>query len=282
MNLTIKTYLDSFKFKKVFGEILLIDLVYFGIITALFTIILNFFQNKFSVLTGGKTPEQVQQLLATASPEQLLPFLSQLKFYLILFLIVIILLSFFAFFSYSFSQSLIWHKLLAKKPFRHWRWNLLNLTLIIPILLYSLAALLIKFITGYLFKKIITLNPAFYLQNSDYLDAILTLLNGMVTFLLVLLGLIIILLTYFSFTEKNQVWISVGDSFHLLKLHWRKIWKVLLLAALTAIIITLILIPIKKILPTSTLLDQALNLFISAFYLAWIRVYLIKAIHSIA
>ena len=280
MNLTLKTYLDSFKFKKVFREILLIDLVYFGIITTLFTITLNFFQNKFSVLTGGKTPEQVQQLLATASPEQLLPFLSQLKFYLILFLIVITLLSFFAFFSYSFSQSLIWHKLLAKKPFRHWRWNLLNLALIIPILLYTLAALILKLISGYLFQKIATINPAFYLQNSGYLDAILTLLNGMVTFLLVLLGLIIILLTHYSFTEKSQVWISIGEGFHLLKLHWKKLWKVLLLAALTAIIITLILILIKKILPTSILLDQALNLFISAFYLAWIRVYLVRTIKN--
>ncbi len=281
MNLTLKSYLDSFRFKKVFGEILLIDLICFGIITTLFTITLNFFQNKFSVLTGGKTPEQVQQLLTSASPEQLLPFLSQLKFYLIIFLISITLLSLLAFFSYSFSQSLIWHKLLAKKPFRHWRWNLLNLALIIPILLYSLAALIIKFLSGYLFKKIVTLNPAFYLQNSGYLDAVLTLLNGMVTFLLVLLGLIIILLTYFSFTEKNKVWISIGEGFHLFKLHWKKLWKLLLLTALTAIIITLILIPIKKILPSSVLFNQTINLFLSAFYLAWIRIYLVKTIHPI-
>lgn len=280
MNLPLKTYLDSFRFKKVFGEILLIDLIYFGIITTLFTITLNFFQNKFSVLTGGKTLEQVQQLLASASPEQLLPFLSQLKFYLILFLISITLLSLLAFFSYSFSQSLIWHKLLAKKPFRHWSWNLLNLALIIPILLYTLAALILKLISGYLFKKIVTINPAFYLQNSGYLDAILILLNGIVTFLLVLLGLIIILLTYFSFTEKNQVWVSIGDSFNLLKQHWNKLWKLLLLAALTAIIITLIWIPIKTRLPASIFWNQALNLFISAFYLAWIRIYLVRTIHS--
>ncbi len=280
MNSTLKTYLNSFRFKKVFGEILLIDLIYFGIITLLFSITLNFFQNKFTVLTGGKTPEQVQQLLASASPEQLLPFLSQLKFYLFLFLIVITLLSLLAFFSYSFSQSLIWHKLLAKKAFRHWKWNLLNLALIIPILLYTLAALILKLISGYLFKKIATINPAFYLQNSGYLDAILILLNGIVTFLLVLLGLIIILLTYFSFTEKNLVWVSIGESFHLLKFHWKKLWKLLLLAALTAILITLILIPIKKILPTSILLDQTLNLLLSAFYLAWIRIYLVRTINS--
>lgn len=282
MNSTLKTYLDSFRFKKVFGEIFLIDLIYIGLVTAAFTLMVNFFQNKFSALTGGKTPEQIQQLLASASPEQLLPFLSQLKLYLFLFLISITLLSLLAFFSYSFSQALIWHKLLAKKPFRHWRWNLLNLALVLPIILYTIGALILKLILGYLFKRIVTINPVFYLQNSSYLDPILALLNGIVTFLLVLLGLIIILLTYFSFTEKNLVWVSIGDSFHLLKQRWDKLWKLLLLAALTAVIITLILIPMKKMLPTLMILDPVINLLVSAFYLAWIRIYLVKAIHSIS
>lgn len=78
MNKHLQNYLDSFKVKKEFWTTFFIDIIFFGLITLIFTWFGTYLQNKSTILMGGRTPEQIQELVATA-PEQALPFLFGMK-----------------------------------------------------------------------------------------------------------------------------------------------------------------------------------------------------------
>lgn len=280
MNRHIKNYLDSFRMKRQFWQIFLVDLVFFGLAALAFTWFGSYLQAKSLALMGGKTPEQIQGILASASPEQVLPFLTQLKSFLLISIGGFLLLIVLAFLFYSLSRAVVWNHLLGKKLTRetYWKWNALNLALIIPVLLYGVFYLIVKLIAGGIIKFLMTINPAFYVQHTTIMDALLTIANGAVSFILTLFLLIIVFFIYCQFTEKYKVWLSIGESFHLIKKYWPRLWRALLLMVLTALILTGVLWPVRKLLIYRPLWTMAVNLAVSLLFLAWMRIYLLRTV----
>lgn len=280
MNQHLRHYLDSFKVKKVFWVTFLIDVVFFGAVGLTFSKFGTYLQNASLQLMAGRTPEEIQQLLATA-PEQALPFLEGLKSFLLVSLGSAVLLALLTFLLLSLEQAFIWNTLHQKKLSlkTYWRWNLLHLGLIIPVLLYGLGAAILKLVTSGIFRFLGNLSPALYLQNAALIDGIILVLNNAVSFILVLFALLLLFLIYYTFTEKYKVWQSIGEGLSKLKPHWPRWWRMVLLMAATAVIVTFIMIPMRKLLFLYPFWESALNFAVSFLFLAWMRLYVVAALH---
>jgi hypothetical protein len=280
MNKHLKNYFKSFSFKRKFWEIFAIDFVTISIIYFFFALFANYLNKNMAILTSGQTPEQLQALLSSASPEQLLPFLTQLKSFMLTFLLGIAFLLIISLFLFSFSRALIWNKLhhrkLTKKTY--WRWNGLNLALLFPLFLLLLIVVIVKLIFNIIFSKIFVLFPSFAVTHPQFMQIIQLILHNTVNFFLALLLLVVIFFTYYLFTDKYKVWLSIGESFNFVKVKWSRIWRMLLLSLSTAIILTLIILPLRKLLLPYQFTYFIINVCISLFYLAWLRIYLLRTV----
>ena len=105
MNRHIKNYLKSFNFKRKFWEIFAIDFVTISVIYFFPMLFANYLNKNIAILTSGQTPEQLQTLLSTASPEELLPFLTQLKSFMLIFLLGLAFILIMSLFLFSFSRA---------------------------------------------------------------------------------------------------------------------------------------------------------------------------------
>ncbi|PIZ50790.1 hypothetical protein COY27_05735 [Candidatus Woesearchaeota archaeon CG_4_10_14_0_2_um_filter_33_13] len=280
MNKHLKNYLDSFKVKKQFWQIFLIDFIFFSVIGIVYYTFSNYLQNRSFQVLGGKTSAELQNLLTTSTPEKLLPFLTELKSFLFFSLVMILIIVILSFLYFSYTRALIWNHLENKKLNKktYWRWNLLNLSLIFPLLSYIIVATIITFITSWLFSKVITISPTFYVTYQSIMEGVTILLNGIVSFFLVLFFLIILFFTYKSFTQKYRIWESIGHSFQMIKQNWSKLWKFLLQAIGTALLLTLIMWPLRTLYASNFFFSVTINMIISLLYLAWFRIYLLKTI----
>lgn len=277
MNQHLQSFLHSFKVKPVFWKTFIADLVFVALLLIVFTTFSTYLQNRSFEVMGGRTAEEIQQILASSSPEEMLPFFTELKSFLVFAITSISLLTIAFFLLFSLEQAWVWNSLLHRRITKnsYWRWNLLHLGLLIPIVLYGLIFTLIKVITAYVFGAVLTSSPALYLRHAALLDSILLILNNAVSFMLGLLLLLLIFFMYSTFTEKYKVWISVGEGFSLLKAHWNKIWRILLLMVTVALILTGILIPLKQGLQFYPLISTISNVSISLLFISWMRSYLL-------
>ncbi|MDO8656929.1 MAG: hypothetical protein Q7K45_06855 [Nanoarchaeota archaeon] len=280
MNQHLQHYVDSLKVKKVFWITFLVDFIFFGAAGIAFSKYLTYLQNTSLELVAGRTPEQIQQLIAT-TPEQALPFLEGLKSFLLVSIGTLLLLAIITFLLFSLEQAFIWNTLQQKKVTSktYWRWNLLYLGLIIPLLLYGLGAGIVKLVTSSLLRVLGNLNPSFYFQNAALVDGIILALNNAVSFILVLFALLIIFLICSTFTEKYKVWSSISEGLSKLKPRWSVWWRMVLLMTATAIIITFIVIPLRNALFIYPFLESVLNVVVSFLFLAWMRIYVVSALH---
>lgn len=272
----LKDYLNSFKLKKKFWQTFLIDFIALAIIFASILMFSNYFQNRALAITGGKSVEQIQEW-ALSSPEQALPFFEGLKSLLVFGGILLFVIIIGSFLLYSFSQALIWNALADKKltSKNYWKWNLLLLALLIPLALGGLLYLLIKVLFDSLLNFLLTLSSAFYLQHTELMEIIQLTLSNFASFFLILMLLLLIFLVYYSFVREYKVWQSIGEGFHLFRLKWNKLWRILLFVAFTVLIITFILIPIKKIFPDA-FASTIINLAVALLFLAWMRIYVLE------
>ncbi len=274
-------YLRSFSLGKDFWRSFFLDLIYFSIVITLFLRLGNYFQQKIYVLTGGRTTEEIQQLLST-SPDQLVPLLTQLKSLLIFFIGTILLSVLFTFLFYSFTQGRLWSYLLHK-PFslnHFWHWNLLHLVLIAPVLSYSVIAFMIKITWSFMVKSLITASPTLYFQQSLLLNWLQQALNNGMSFMLMVFFLLILFLTYYHFIQKDKAWAAIGEALHSLRVYWSSLWRLQLLATVTGLILTAMIIPIRKFLIASPSWSLALDIIIFLLFLAWLRVYLVGTIEQ--
>ncbi|MBI2669297.1 hypothetical protein HYX14_05645 [Candidatus Woesearchaeota archaeon] len=275
-----RQYLHSFRLGEKFWTIFLIDLLLVGSIAIIFSWFGGYVKEQSAALMQGQTPQEIQQLLMN-QPEQLASFMANLKWFFVISFAGSILLLLFALFFYSWSQGLIWNLLREKKLTKstYWRWNGLNLALIVPLLLYGILFLIVKLFFGFLFKSLISLSPTFYFRHSQLLTAVLQNLNALVSFLLMLVFFIWIFLIYYVFTEKYKAWNSIGEGFHLVRLHQKKLWKAALLMLLTAIVLTLLLWPVRSLV-SSSLASSIIHVVAALLFLAWMRLYVVEAIHE--
>lgn len=266
MNKHFRTYLDSFKPKKELFYIFIVDVLFWGIIFGLFSLFGQIMQGKSWLLTKGKTPEQIQQLLLTMQPEEMQAFFLQMKSFMVFFIIGLMVLGAITLLLFSLSRGLIWNKLVERKltSKSYWKWNGLNLALIMPLLVYLLVFAIVKILFN-LFIVLAITNQTFLSLASDFINIIF------------LLGWLVFgFLVGYSFVKEYKVWKSLGEAFGLIKLKWKNIWRMFLLALGTAMVLGLALGLAGKGLIYQKELLVGLNAVVFLLFLAWMRVYAVK------
>jgi len=280
MNKNIQHYLDSFKLGKQFTATFLTDFASLLIIILSFIWFSSYTQRRSLELLQGRTTAELQQMLLSLSPEQLAPFLSSLKWFLITSLAGLTILVAASVFLFSYAQARTWNYLHGKKVTskNYWRWNSLNLSLLVPLLLFLGIILIVKIATMVLLNIPPKLLPVFYLTHSNLMENIRLMIDGAILFYMVVLFIVIVFLIYHHFVKSYKIWDSIGAGFSTFKKQWKKVLLLVLFTTVSALIATVILLPIKKALLFYPLYSTLLNIFLAAFFLAWLRWYVFNSI----
>lgn len=280
MNKHLQHFVDSFKVGKDFAYTFAADIITFSLIFVVFSWFAAYVQQRSVTLMGGKSPEELSQILASAAPAQLLPFMSEVKTFLLTMFLGVLVLVVLSFLLFSYSRAVIWNHLENKKVTKknYWRWNLLNLALLIPFCGFLIAFVIVKILVSVMVNLLFGLMPVFYVTHVTLMDNIHLVINGVTSFYVVLFFVVLVLLVYHSFVKKYKVWDSIMAGFSAFRQQGKKIWLLLLLATTTAGVLTLITLPIKQELLYSPLVSALVNIDITALFLAWLRLYLLRAV----
>ena len=283
MNKTNQHYLDSFKLGKQFTVTFLTDLASLLIIILSFIWFSSYTQQRSLELLQGRSTAELQQMLLSLNPEQLAPFLSSLKWFLITSLAGLTLLVVASVFLFSYAQARTWNYLHGKKVTskNYWRWNLLNLSLFVPLLLFLGIILIVKIAAMVLLNIPPKLMPVFYLTHSNLMENIRLMIEGAILFYMVVLFTVIVFFLCHHFVKSYKIWDSIGAGFSTFKKQWKKALLLVLFATASAVLATVILLPIKKALIFYPLYSTLLNIVMAAFFLAWLRWYVFNsALHG--
>ena len=261
-------FTNSFReLNKKFIHVFLIDAVYWAAMVFLWFLLEKFLGYKSGTFAGGKTTEEMKQLLATAAPEELSAFLSELKVYIVSTIGSVVIFVILAIVLFALVQALIWHLILNKK-FRKkllWKWIWFTLLSILIFLISLVPFLIIKILI------LVLLRGASYNAANAVSQAI-----NLIYFLIFLF---FFFLYCHQFTKEPKAWQSLADTFGLIKKKFKGLAThyvfALILAAVLSLVIYLLLYLISGL--------QAYSLYISGvislLFLAWLRIYLVKIVH---
>ena len=280
MNKNLQHYLNSFKLGKQFAHTFLMDLASLSIIIFSFIWFSSYAQQRSLELLQGRTTAELQQMMVSLSPEQLLPFMTSLKWFLVTSLIGLVILIAASVLVFSYSQARIWNYLQGKRVTNnnYWRWNLLNLSLLIPLLLFLAVLLIVKLFMMLLLNLPAKLMPIFYLTHSNLMENIRLVIDGAALFYMVVLFIIVVFFIYHHFVKSYKIWDSIGAGFSAFNKNWKKILLLASFATVSALLTTVILLPIKKALIFYPFWSMMLNIALAAFFLAWLRRYVFNSI----
>ncbi len=274
--------MDSFQLGNKFSNTFLTDLVSISLIVFIFAWFSSYVQQRSTELLQGRTAAEIQQMVATlaaSNSAQLQAFTTSLWHFVIFFIIGVIVLSIASLLLFSYSRARIWNYLQGKSVGKkYWRWNLLNLSLIIPFIFFLLILLLVRITVTLLLNLIPKIIPVFYITHSNLMENIRIIVDAAAMLYVVIVFIIILFSIYASFAKTYRVWDSIGMGFSTFKKHWKKILLLALFATIIAFVITLILLPIKKLLIFHFFLSTLLNLVLAAFFLSWLRLYVYNVI----
>lgn len=271
MSLT-QTYLHSFRLNIKYWYTAVIDAVTVTVITLLLLAFGKLLETRAYAISGGRGTEELKAWLLSASVETSQAFLQNIKSFTYTFIIGTVLVIALVIMIYSLSQKLVWGALL-NVPFswkRYWRWNWLTAILGILLLVYLLLYIIVQ-----------TLFNVIPWEGTSYLLA-----TKMLSFLFILFFFLFLFLVFYSFTHSNKVFESIGTAFHLLKLHWSKLWRMFLLVLLTGLVLNLLLSFLQRFFLAASLFRSTPQLFtllsavVFLLFLAWLRVYVVQTVSA--
>lgn len=244
----------------------LVDLVAILIILGLFTMLALTLNAKAYKLSNGQDIESFKAELLEGDLERNQEFYVNVQSFVITFFLGGLLTLILTFLIFSYSRSVLWNYLTKNKfNFKiRWRWNLLNLLLLLIFVGYLIIHLLIILLTSLITLMI---HPVVY-----------TLLLGIINFVLFTFWILIIFLIYHSFAKKEKVGQAIMEGFHLLKEQWKPLRKVYLFALLTVFILNLLLYLLTITILPYSILTTLLNLLIFIIFVSWMRVYTLNTI----
>ena len=264
----LKTYLHSFKLNRNFWYTFILEAAAIAAIVLIILAFGNILTAKAYAISGGKSPDDLKLMLLSGSEETAKDFLTKIKTFTVIFvgggiLLILILLMLF-----SLAQKSIWDKLTSQKFswLNFWRWNMMTLLLILFFIIYILIYALFR----------LTVNLLIPLTGTAY-----TLTWQVINLFFLLVFLLFTLIMLYSLAEKHKVWEAVGNTFHLIKTHWNKLWKAFLLSWVTIILLSVFLWLISKALSLASIFFSATawTVITVAFFLAfvsWMRIYTVK------
>ena len=268
MNNFFNTFISSFKFTKFNWLSLLYESIGFGIIITFLNFYYKFVQARTYALTGGQSIEQVKLALISATPEVANAFKFNAQVLTIVFVVGLMVLLFLCPYLISYIEVAVWNTLINKihhwnKPYWRW-WGLTTLLLIFGIITW-LIFLLVGFLT----------NPLAALAGENGYVIITNIVTGIFMYAFILFTF----LTYYSFTQKQKVWESIGHAFSILKSKFSSISIMFLFILLTGVILSTILYYLQQKMYWSPALSLGINLIIFILFYTWMRFYLLKTIH---
>ena len=120
--------------------------------------------------------------------------------------------------------------------------------------------------------------PVFYLTHSNLMENIRLVLDGAALFYMVVLFIIVVFFIYHHFVKSYKIWDSIGAGFSAFNKNWKKILLLASFATVSALLTTVILLPIKKALIFYPLYSTLLNIVLAAFFLSWLRWYVFNSV----
>ena len=254
-----KRYLSSVHPSKRLWSAFLLDALFVTYVVLTFSFFGGYINEHVQKLSGGKTPEQLQQSLVTLSPEKLQLFLSDLKSFLFVFLGGLFVLILSSYLLFTLTQALIWSGL-HNKSFHYSRWN---------VMVFITACLGLLYLLGFF---IIKLGLAVFLQVVK-LTMIMPILNQLLILLFVVFVFLFSCHVFSSYAQEPSVWRSVERAFHLLS------WKHFLFCSLTLLILSLISWFTQKYLLFNVIepVKMAVTIALFLLFLAWMRKYTLSA-----
>lgn len=274
-------FLGSFTQWKVLVLGFLHDATFLGIFFGIATWFVRSLERRSAELFAGQTPEQIQQYLLSA-PDQAAPFVANLQGFLAVLLIGGIGLLLLSWLGWSFSRMHLWNTLEGKlgsfRPF--WKWVLLHLALLIPLIGLGVAYLLVKLIVSLILRAIFTAPDIFYFTHQTGVDKALLFISSLVSVFLTLWVLFYLFAVYDSFVKKKKAWASIGTGFQAFKRYWKSLWRGILFATAVALVILLILLPIQQALFIHPKWLAAIQLIVGLAYVAWVRQYFLSFFHG--
>lgn len=280
MSKHIQNFMESFSRGKDFLYFFLADLVTFSLVFVIFSWFPAYIQQKSVEITQGRSMEELQQLLSSSNPEQVLPFLSSLRSFLIWVVAGLVILAALSFFLYSLSRAVIWYHVGRKKVTKktYWRWNLLNLSLLVPLSLFLLVFFIVKIIASMIVNVIFAFAPIFFTIHAGFIENFRLIFNGAVSFYLTLSFIVVIFMIYYKFSHSYKIWDSIGKGFSTFRKNLKSLLVVVLFATVVALALSLAGIVIKRSIYSSTAL-MIFNLALGAVFLAWLRLYVLRTIN---
>jgi hypothetical protein len=277
--ISFKDYLNSFKFNNRNWYCLVVDVIFAIILTIVFVVsgqILNSSANKISL---GMDANGIKEYLLTAPINQVQAYSTNLQVFVITIIVLTILLLVITLFLYSLSRALIWNKLNNKKLTKktYWRWNALNLALLIPLFLYWVVSIIILTLVSGIITLLTRPLANFAMLHPTFMQNSIGIVMTLITSFLILLFLVFTLLTYNNFAKTHLVGKSMLHSYQKIIQNKKYALKIILFAIITSLVLGLITFGISK-LPLISSVQMIIGVLLSLLYLAWLRIYLIKTI----
>jgi hypothetical protein len=228
----------------------MIDAVTIPIIVYLWLTLGKILNSRAYALSQGRSLDDLKTALIT-NPEVAQAFLSNTKWFTFTLFAGTLIVTFLTIFLFSFSRKLIWsHK---KK---YWKWNTLNLVLLLILLPYILINTITNLVLNFFIQSEITI--------------------GIINGLFLLIFLIFMFVTYHSFARTYKVGEAITYSVKRIKNKIKSYGKMFIIIFIVGIIFSLILAFLKKQfywtylgLPKWFSLSLEVGLFL--LYIAWIR-----------
>ncbi|MFH0701034.1 MAG: hypothetical protein V2A62_01205 [Candidatus Woesearchaeota archaeon] len=258
-----KIYLHSFKPRKEWLYTFLVDLVSISIIIAILLSFGGMLNTKALALTGGQDVETFKATLLSGTSEIGQEFLSSVKVFAATFFIGGALVVFILLLLHSFSTKLVWELLTKKKlswkPF--WRWNALTL------LFAFLSFMWVLLFAGIM----VVLTTLLSLQGTLSFWFLRTL-----ALFFLLLFMLLIFLTNYSFVHKYRVMEALGEAFHQMKkFFW---WPFILMLGTSVVISIFIYLIGTFFLNTSETAYNIFSAIVFFLFLAWMRIYVVNIV----
>ncbi|PIN74240.1 hypothetical protein COV20_01335 [Candidatus Woesearchaeota archaeon CG10_big_fil_rev_8_21_14_0_10_45_16] len=260
-------FLDSFKLKTPFFISLAVDAVSFSLLALVFYLFAQYMQTKAILLSGGRTAEQIQQMLLTAPTEVVQSFSNDLKSLFYIMVVGGLLLIIASLFLYTFSRAYLWNTLLKKKFSKknYWRWNGLYLLIMLISVLYAGLVFIVSFLLSSLIALIPEPNTVALLTK--------TLNSGFW-----MLFLIFIFITSYYFAKNYKVFRSLGEAFQSFNKRWPSLWRLFLWSLLILVALGFVNFGVTRYLIFRQTPLFVYNFIITILYLSWLRLYVFKSL----
>jgi hypothetical protein len=265
---SLKIFYNSFRLKGNFVYTLIIDVLFIIITAFIFNSLSTYISNKAAALTGGRDAGALHNFIISQPEAQLQLFGDQLSSFVTQFVGILILLPIITFLLYSASRSILWHFLLNKefKFKQHWKWNLLNLIILLLFVAWAIIFLIVKIMLAFFLTT----------ASTSVLDAV----NGIQILIFLTPFLAFLFITYAKFTNTRKVLHSIGASFKTIKTKFKCFAAASLLPFGVILILQLIQIPFHEQYFIYPQLSLYINAAIFLIWLAWFRIYTIQQIND--